>query len=84
MRRASHRHRTALLNVLLLLSDDHPTGATGAYGGPEGATPRLDALAAEGALFTNMFATTSSARPAAPPYSPAGTRTSTASSCCAS
>ena len=62
-KRALERH--GKVNIMLLLSDDHPTSAIGAYGGgaPQDATPRLDAFAAEGVLFSNAFATTSLCSP---------------------
>ena len=53
-------------NLLLLLSDDHPQGAVGAYGGrlkPWAHTPNLDRLAREGQLFRHAFATTSLCAP---------------------
>lgn len=38
-------------NVLLITVDDMDAGTPGAFGGPAGVTPRIDALAAEGMLF---------------------------------
>ena len=46
-------------NVVVFISDDHGRD-TGAYGNPVVQTPHLDALAAEGTLFTHAFATTAS------------------------
>jgi N-sulfoglucosamine sulfohydrolase len=46
-------------NILLIISDDHGQDL-GAYGNPVIQTPNLDALAAEGVLFTHAFATTAS------------------------
>lgn len=46
-------------NVVLVIADDHGTD-TGAYGNAAIETPNLDALAADGVLFTHAFATTAS------------------------
>ena len=46
-------------NVVVFIADDHGPDA-GAYGNPVIRTPNLDALAAEGMLFTHAFATTAS------------------------
>ena len=46
-------------NIVLFVTDDHGQHA-GCYGTPVLQTPHLDALAAEGVLFTNAFATTAS------------------------
>lgn len=46
-------------NVVVFIADDHGRD-TGAYGHPVIRTPNLDALAAEGTLFTHAFATTAS------------------------
>lgn len=45
-------------NVILFMTDDHGSWATGAYGCPEIQTPHIDRLAREGARFTNAFACT--------------------------
>lgn len=42
-------------NVLLITTDQQRADTLGAYGSPMGATPRLDALAAEGARFDQAF-----------------------------
>ena len=42
-------------NILFVFSDDHACHAIGAYGSPFGATPHLDALAANGVLFTANY-----------------------------
>jgi N-acetylglucosamine-6-sulfatase len=42
-------------NIVFVFSDDHACHAIGAYGSTFGATPRIDALAASGALFANNF-----------------------------
>lgn len=49
-------------NIVLVIADDHGQD-TGAYGNPVLRTPHLDALAAEGTLFPNAFATTASCSP---------------------
>ena len=46
-------------NVVVIVSDDHGQDL-GAYGNPVIQTPHLDALASEGTLFRNAFATTAS------------------------
>lgn len=46
-------------NIVLFVSDDHGKTA-GCYGNSVVETPNMDQLAAEGALFTNAFATTAS------------------------
>ncbi len=46
-------------NIVVFIADDHGKD-TGAYGNPVIKTPHLDALAAEGTLFTHAFATTAS------------------------
>lgn len=40
-----------MTNILLITADDMDARTPGAFGGPPGATPRLDALAAEGTVF---------------------------------
>jgi arylsulfatase A-like enzyme len=40
------------MKVLLVTTDQQKATTIGAYGDPLGATPRLDALAAEGTRFT--------------------------------
>lgn len=46
-------------NVVMIVADDHGCD-TGAYGNADVRTPHLDALAAQGTLFTHAFATTAS------------------------
>jgi N-sulfoglucosamine sulfohydrolase len=46
-------------NIVLIVADDHGQD-TSAYGNPVIRTPNLDALAADGTLFTHAFATTAS------------------------
>ena len=43
-------------NVIFILADDLGWGDLGCYGDAHGATPRLDALAREGTLFTHFYA----------------------------
>lgn len=43
-------------NIIILLADDPGWGDTGPYGGTEIPTPHLDALAREGARFTDGYA----------------------------
>jgi arylsulfatase A-like enzyme len=50
-------------NVLVLLSDDQAAATMGFEGHPWSRTPALDSLAAEGAVFTNAFVTTSLCAP---------------------
>ncbi len=50
-------------NIVLMVSDDHGTDALGCYGNPVVKTPTLDALAADGTLFTNANCTTASCSP---------------------
>lgn len=42
-------------NIVVILTDDHAVSAIGAYGSKYGATPNLDRLAKEGALFNRAF-----------------------------
>lgn len=42
-------------NIIFILSDDHGSWATGAYGNCDVLTPNIDRLAAEGVLFENFF-----------------------------
>jgi len=46
-------------NFLVLVTDDQRADATGCMGNPIIRTPNMDALAADGVLFTNAFVTTS-------------------------
>jgi len=50
-------------NIVLIVSDDHGTDALGCYGNPVIKTPALDALAADGTLFTDANCTTASCSP---------------------
>ncbi|SEQ06695.1 sulfatase family protein [Neolewinella agarilytica] len=53
-------------NIIFIMSDDHTTQAVGAYGSRLARlnpTPTLDALAKEGALFTNVFCNNSICTP---------------------
>ena len=46
-------------NIILIIADDLGYGELGCYGGSEIPTPHLDALASEGAVFTNAYVTAS-------------------------
>jgi len=46
-------------NMLIIISDDHAYQAIGAYGSKMMATPGIDRLAREGAVFNNAFVTNS-------------------------
>jgi arylsulfatase A-like enzyme len=50
-------------NLLFVLSDDHAAHAIGAYGSVVNATPHIDAIAAAGTRFDNLFATNSLCSP---------------------
>ncbi len=50
-------------NIVVIVSDDHGREATGCYGNKVIKTPNIDALAKEGILFTNAFATVASCSP---------------------
>jgi len=50
-------------NVLLFLTDGHRTDSLGCYGSTLGATPNLDAFAANGTLFRRSFCTHSVCMP---------------------
>lgn len=56
---ASAAQDSAQRNIVLIVADDHGCD-TGAYGNADVKTPHLDALAAQGSLFTHAFATTAS------------------------
>ena len=42
-------------NIIIILTDDHAISTIGAYGSTYGATPNIDRLAKEGALFKRAF-----------------------------
>lgn len=44
-------------NIVLILTDDHAAHAVGAYGSVVNRTPRIDEIAAHGAVLENCFAT---------------------------
>ena len=46
-------------NILVIISDDHAYQAIGAYGAKYNASPQIDKLASEGAVFENAFVTNS-------------------------
>ena len=50
-------------NILLIMSDDHAQRAISAYGADLAATPNLDRIASEGAIFRNSFVTNSICTP---------------------
>ncbi len=50
------RHQTVAPSVLLVTLDTTRADRLGAYGGPPGATPQLDALAARAVVFERAFA----------------------------
>lgn len=50
-------------NFIVLISDDISYDDLGCYGSPNGRTPHIDALAAEGMKFTNAYLTASSCSP---------------------
>ncbi len=64
-----------LPNIIFIMSDDHAAHAISAYGSRLIKTPDIDRLAAEGMRLSNASSPTRSARPAAPPFSPASTPT---------
>ncbi|MDF1565089.1 MAG: sulfatase [Deltaproteobacteria bacterium] len=51
-------------NVVLVVTDTLRADSTGPWGGPEGATPHLDAFAAEAVRFENFYANAAWTRPA--------------------
>lgn len=51
-------------NIIIIISDDHALSTIGAYGAKYGATPNIDRLAKEGALFQNAFVNNSICAPA--------------------
>ena len=50
-------------NILLIMSDDHAQRAISAYGADLAATPNVDRIAHEGAIFRNSFVTNSICTP---------------------
>lgn len=50
-------------NFVLYVSDDHGAEYAGCYGNPDVRTPHLDALAAQGLLFTRAFAASPTCTP---------------------
>lgn len=51
-------------NIIIIISDDHALSTIGAYGAKYGATPNIDRLAKEGAVFENAFVNNSICAPA--------------------
>jgi len=50
-------------NIIIIISDDHALSTIGAYGAKYGATPNIDRLAKEGAVFKNAFVNNSICAP---------------------
>jgi arylsulfatase A-like enzyme len=48
--------KSAPVNLILILTDNHGPHTLGCYGNPDIRTPNIDRLAKEGALFENAFA----------------------------
>ncbi len=57
-------HQTRRPNIVLIIGDDHGWRDSGFMGSTIAQTPNLDALAAEGTLFTNAHSTASICQPA--------------------
>ncbi len=51
-------------NIVIIISDDHALSTIGAYGAKYGATPNIDRIAKEGAVFKNAFVNNSICAPA--------------------
>jgi arylsulfatase A-like enzyme len=51
----SFAQRSERPNIIIILTDDHAISTIGAYGSKSGATPNIDRLAKEGALFKKAF-----------------------------
>ncbi|MES2650664.1 MAG: sulfatase [Bacteroidota bacterium] len=50
-------------NIVIIISDDHALSTIGAYGAKYGATPNIDRIAKEGAVFKNAFVNNSICAP---------------------
>ncbi|HUV67373.1 MAG TPA: sulfatase [Sedimentisphaerales bacterium] len=50
-------------NIIMFISDDHGIDFVGCYGNKDMQTPNIDAMARDGALFTNMFAASPTCAP---------------------
>ncbi|MES2416708.1 MAG: sulfatase [Bacteroidota bacterium] len=50
-------------NIIIIISDDHALSTIGAYGAKYGATPNIDRIAKEGAVFKNAFVNNSICAP---------------------
>ncbi len=50
-------------NIIVIISDDHALSTIGAYGAKYGATPNIDRIAKEGAVFKNAFVNNSICAP---------------------
>ena len=51
-------------HIILIISDQHRGDAMHCMGNPSVITPNMDALAADGTLFTNAYSSTPSSTPA--------------------
>jgi len=50
-------------NIVMFISDDHGIDFVGCYGNKDVQTPNIDAMARDGALFTNVFAASPTCAP---------------------
>lgn len=50
-------------NIIIIISDDHALSTIGAYGAAYGATPNIDKIAKQGAVFKNAFVSNSICAP---------------------
>lgn len=50
-------------NIIIIISDDHALSTIGAYGANYGATPNIDKIAKQGAVFRNAFVNNSICAP---------------------
>ncbi len=60
---AGDKGRSRRPNIVMYISDDHGIDFLGCYGNKDIQTPNIDALAGEGILFNNMFATSPTCAP---------------------
>lgn len=60
---ALRAQQTQRPNILIIISDDHALSTIGAYGAKYGATPNIDRIAKQGAVFNNAFVTNSICAP---------------------
>ena len=59
----SYAQQAGKPNIVFIVSDDHGREAVGCYGNKIIKTPNIDALAKEGIMFTNAYATVASCSP---------------------